>query len=104
MFPQSSSQPHPAVHRTKLAHSPARNRGYRPPTTRVNPNVRLLRSTRYGGDFGPLEAERLLWRAGFGPSRGDVDRSAGLTMTQAVRRLTRSESPSALTGPPPRQD
>jgi uncharacterized protein (DUF1800 family) len=42
----------------------------------------------YRGTFGPAQAERLLWRAGFGPRRGDVARFAKLGLAGAVRTLT----------------
>ena len=46
---------------------------------------------------GPLsaqQAERLLWRAGFGPRSGDVAELAGTEAQDAVRSLTRYASPS----------
>jgi uncharacterized protein (DUF1800 family) len=57
----------------------------------------------YRGTFGAREAERLLWRAGFGPKPGQVAAFAKLGMREAVRRLV--EPPSErLTGPIPRVD
>ena len=43
----------------------------------------------FRGLFGPAEAERLLWRAGFGPRRGEAKRLAALGPRQAVLALTR---------------
>ena len=43
----------------------------------------------YGGRFGVPEAERLLWRAGFGPRRGEAAALARLGLRDAVRSLTR---------------
>jgi uncharacterized protein (DUF1800 family) len=57
----------------------------------------------YRGRFGPTEAERLLWRAGFGPKRGEAKRLAKLGLTKAVSSLTRP-GPSTLVGPAPHDD
>jgi hypothetical protein len=43
----------------------------------------------YRGPFGKPQAERLLWRAGFGPRRGEAERLAKLGLDGAVRSLTR---------------
>src|SRR3954453_22429812 len=42
----------------------------------------------YTGRFGPVEAERLLWRAGFGPRRGEARELAAKGLDGAVRSLT----------------
>ena len=54
----------------------------------------------YAGPFGPEQAERLLWRAGFGPRPGEASRLAELGLRNAVLSLTR---PADLTleGPEP---
>ena len=52
--------------------------------------------------FGPRQAERLLWRAGFGPRPGDVERLASLGLQGAVHSLTRVSGPAPLTGTAPR--
>ena len=54
----------------------------------------------YSGPFGPVQAERLLWRAGFGPRPGEAARLAKLGLRGAVRSLTHPGS-QTLTGPPP---
>ena len=41
----------------------------------------------YKGSFGPPQAERLLWRAGFGPRRGEVEALAKLGLEGAVHSL-----------------
>jgi hypothetical protein len=38
----------------------------------------------YSGQFGPAQAERLLWRAGFGPRRGEAQALAAKGVTAAV--------------------
>jgi uncharacterized protein (DUF1800 family) len=43
----------------------------------------------YRGPFGPEQAERLLWRAGFGPGPGEARELASLGLTKAVERFTR---------------
>lgn len=57
---------------------------------------------KYSGTFGPAQAERLLWRAGFGPRRGEAERLASLGLERAVTSLTRPTGVAVLTGPPPR--
>jgi hypothetical protein len=56
------------------------------------------------GGFGAREAERLLWRAGFGPRPGEVQRVAALGLEAAVHSLTRVEGPAALTGAAPHDE
>ncbi|HEV3001012.1 MAG TPA: DUF1800 domain-containing protein [Solirubrobacteraceae bacterium] len=56
----------------------------------------------YQGAFGRRQAERLLWRAGFGPRPGDADRLAALGLRGAVESLTRPQGQATLTGPEPR--
>jgi uncharacterized protein (DUF1800 family) len=54
----------------------------------------------YEGSFGVAQAERLLWRAGFGPRRGEAEALARLGLIGAVRALTRPK-PERLVGPAP---
>ncbi|HLY94353.1 MAG TPA: DUF1800 family protein, partial [Gaiellaceae bacterium] len=42
----------------------------------------------YSGSFGAAQAERLLWRAGFGPRKGEADALAQLGLEGAVHALT----------------
>src|SRR4051812_28700147 len=55
----------------------------------------------YRGHFGREQAERLLWRAGFGPRPGEADRLAKLGLGGAVLSLTRPKN-NPLVGNPPR--
>ncbi len=55
----------------------------------------------YSGPFGRREAERLLWRAGFGPSPGHAEALAALGLDGAVRALTRPAGEPTLTGAEP---
>jgi uncharacterized protein (DUF1800 family) len=57
----------------------------------------------YTGTFGVAQAERLLWRAGVGPRRGEAEKLAKLGLDGAVRSLTRP-GPERLVGPTPRDD
>ena len=41
----------------------------------------------YKGSFGAAQAERLLWRAGFGPRKGEAEALAKLGLDGAVRAL-----------------
>ncbi|MEA2310531.1 MAG: hypothetical protein QOE28_499, partial [Solirubrobacteraceae bacterium] len=58
----------------------------------------------YQGAFGHREAARLLWRAGFGPKPGDVERLAGMDLEAAVMSLTRPSGDATLDGPEPTVD
>jgi hypothetical protein len=55
------------------------------------------------GTFGVAQAERLLWRAGFGPRPGEAQALAKLGLAGAVRALTQPGSES-LVGPAPHDD
>src|SRR2546428_12484084 len=57
----------------------------------------------YRGRFGPAEAERLLWRAGFGPRPGEADRLAKKGLDGAVHALTHPNR-ERLVGPAPKDD
>ena len=43
----------------------------------------------YSGPFGVAQAQRLLWRAGFGPKPGEAEALAALGLKAAVQSLTR---------------
>src|SRR5438132_1520019 len=58
----------------------------------------------YRGTFGPAQAERLLWRAGFGPKRGEAAKLAKLGLARAVQSLTRPAAAEQLVGPAPHDD
>jgi len=57
----------------------------------------------YKGRFGQAQAERLLWRAGFGPHPGEAKRLAAKGLRGAVRSLTRPAA-QTLVGPAPVDD
>ena len=57
----------------------------------------------YRGSFGEAQAERLLWRAGFGPRRGEAQALAGLGLQGAVHKLVYPGA-ERLIGRPPRDD
>jgi hypothetical protein len=58
----------------------------------------------YGGAFGPRQAERLLWRAGFGPRPGQAKELAALGLEKAVLSLTRPSGAALMDGPAPTDD
>ena len=59
----------------------------------------------YRGKFGEREAERLLWRAGFGPKPGEAAKLARrFNLNGAVRSLTRPKGRGAPRGPEPHDD
>ena len=55
----------------------------------------------YRGAFGVRQAERLLWRAGYGPRPGDTAALSALGLEGAVRSLTNVSGPAGLVGPEP---
>jgi uncharacterized protein (DUF1800 family) len=55
----------------------------------------------YKGKFGTAEAERLLWRAGFGPRPGEAQKLAKLGMKRAVASLINHRGSTKLIGPAP---
>ena len=57
----------------------------------------------YGGTFTPALAERLLWRAGFGPRQGEAEALAQLGLEGAVEALTHPRA-ERLVGPSPHDD
>src|SRR5579884_1775767 len=57
----------------------------------------------YEGPFGVAQAERLLWRAGFGPRRGEAEALARRGLRGAVRALMHP-GPERLVGPTPVDD
>ncbi|MGA9286096.1 MAG: DUF1800 family protein [Solirubrobacteraceae bacterium] len=64
------------------------------------PRASRTRLPVYEGPFGPEQAERLLWRAGFGPRAGETECLAVAGLRGAVLSLTRPAS-TALVGPAP---
>jgi uncharacterized protein (DUF1800 family) len=58
----------------------------------------------YGGAFDVRQAERLLWRAGFGPTPGHAQALAGMGLGAAVQALTQPVGGETLTGAAPRTD
>src|SRR5207247_10386997 len=57
----------------------------------------------YRGRFGKPQAERLLWRAGFGPRKGEAEKLAKLGLEGAVHKLT-SPGRERFHGPRPHDD
>jgi hypothetical protein len=55
----------------------------------------------HSGPFGIAQAERLLWRAGFGPSPGHAQALAAMGLHRAVASLTRPSGAAVLTGAAP---
>ncbi len=56
------------------------------------------------GRFSAKDAERLLWRAGFGPAPGESAKLARKGMRRAVLSLTRPKRKARLRGPEPHDD
>ena len=57
----------------------------------------------YHGPFGKQQAERLLWRAGFGARAGEAEALTKLGLKHAVHALTRP-APYELVGPAPHDE
>ena len=58
----------------------------------------------YKGRFEARHAERLLWRAGFGPRPGEAQKLARRGMKRAVLSLTRPKGKAKLRGPSPHDE
>lgn len=58
----------------------------------------------YDGRFEAKHAERLLWRAGFGPRPGEAQKLARRGLKRAVLSLTRPRGAAKLIGPAPVDD
>jgi uncharacterized protein (DUF1800 family) len=65
--------------------------------------LRITQVPFYTGPFGKEQAERLLWRAGFGARAGEAEALAKRGLTHAVESLTRPASENLL-GPDPTDD
>jgi len=72
-----------------------------PSATPGRPHVVQSPISVYTGAFGRGEAERLLWRAGFGPSPGWTPALSDMGLEGAVQSLTRPAGAPVLTGPAP---
>ena len=57
----------------------------------------------FKGSFDAAHAERLLWRAGFGPRKGEAEALARLGLDGAVHALTYPDT-EAFVGPAPKDD
>ncbi len=55
----------------------------------------------YSGPFGRIQANRLLWRAGFGPRPGEAAGLADQGLEAAVHSLTRTSGYPSFSGPEP---
>jgi uncharacterized protein (DUF1800 family) len=66
-------------------------------------NGRVTAVPTYSGPFGKAQAERLLWRAGFGARAGEADTLTKLGLKHAVHSLTRPV-PYQLVGPDPKDE
>ena len=58
----------------------------------------------YSGPWGKAQAERLLWRAAFGPAPGWTDTFVNAGLEAAVHTLTRPAGENELAGPEPTSD
>ena len=102
--PKPSSGTHPKV--TKPATPPAPGPAAPVPPPPPPPKLSVITSpiAVYDGPFGFAQAERLLWRAGFGPRPGQAAALAELGMEKAVLSLTRPSGTAPMDGPAPMDD
>jgi len=70
------------------------------------PRLKVIKSpvAVYAGRFGRAQAERLTWRAGFGPRPGQLDALVGMDLEAAVMSFTRPTGTAPLDGPEPTRD
>ena len=102
--PKPSSGTHPKV--TTPATPPAPGPAAPVPPPPPPPKLSVISSpiAVYDGPFGFAQAERLLWRAGFGPRPGQAAALATLGMEKAVLSLTRPSGTAVMDGPAPTDD
>jgi hypothetical protein len=102
--PKPSSGTHPKV--TTPATPPAPGPAAPVPPPPPPPKLSVISSpiAVYDGPFGFAQAERLLWRAGFGPRPGQAAALAKLGMEKAVLSLTRPSGTAVMDGPAPTDD
>ncbi|HEY6781480.1 MAG TPA: hypothetical protein VI111_11020, partial [Thermoleophilaceae bacterium] len=72
-----------------------------PPATPSTPHVTQSPIAVYGGPFGRAQAERLLWRAGFGPSPGWPEAFAAWGLEATVNTLVYPLGAETFTGDAP---
>ena len=101
--PKPTSGTHPAA--TMPATPPAPGPGAPVPPAPPAPTT-VIKSpiAVYTGPFGVAQAERLLWRAGFGPRPGQAAEVAKLGLEKAVLSLTRPTGTAPMDGPAPNDD
>ena len=73
-----------------------------PPSPPANPPRFPSPISVYNGPFGRAQAERLLWRAGFGPSPGWPELLASIGVDAAVESLISPQGAETFTGAEPR--
>ena len=102
--PKPSSGTHPAA--TRPATPPAPGPAAPVPPPPPPPKLSVIKSpiAVYDGPFGFAQAERLLWRAGFGPRPGQAAALAALGLEKAVLSLTRPSGTAVMDGPAPTDD
>ena len=102
--PKPPSGTHPAA--TRPATPPAPGPAAPVPPPPPPPKLSVIKSpiAVYDGPFGFAQAERLLWRAGFGPRPGQAAALAKLGMEKAVLSLTRPSGTAVMDGPAPTDD
>jgi hypothetical protein len=85
--------------RHKVVHHPAGLPGAPLPTAPPSPPGEAPRAP-----LSLAQAQRLLWRAGFGPTLGETQGFVGQQIQQAVYGLTRPSGAAVLSGPAPSDD
>ena len=99
--PRPQSGTHPAAPRPATPPAPGPAAPVPPPP--APPLLKTIKSpiAVYSGTFGPRQAERLLWRAGFGPRPGQAKELAALGLEKAVLSLSRPSGTAPMDGPAP---
>ncbi len=100
---------HPKKHKHRKHHRKHRKHkhhhhgtaGVALPTAPVSPPAPSNAPVPAAAILSQADANRLLWRAGFGPTPGQAAVLAGQPVQQVVYGLTRPSGPAVLTGPAP---
>ena len=97
----SKHKHHHRHHRGRHPHTLAARAVALPTAPATPPAPSSAPAASLGGPLSTAGAQRLLWRAGFGPRPGEAQALAGQPLQQVVFGLTRPAGAAALSGPEP---
>ncbi len=106
--PQAPAQAQKHKHRKHVRHAATKPRGtlaIPPPSAPASPPAPSPAPVEsLGAPITLAQAQRLCWRAGFGPTPGQAEALAGQPLRQVIYGLTRPSGAATLSGPEPTDD